>query len=75
LEATINSAREALDEVNLLLQSVNAGEGTLGKIVKDENLYERVDSTISSLNFLLQDLQANPKRYVSFSLIERKNKQ
>lgn len=74
LEATINSAREALDEVNLLLQSVNAGEGTLGKIAKDENLYGRVDSAISSLNFLLQDLQANPKRYVSFSLIERKNK-
>lgn len=74
LEATINSARETLNEVNTLLQSVNAGEGTLGKIAKDENLYQRVDSTIASLNFLLQDLQANPKRYVSFSLIERKNK-
>jgi phospholipid/cholesterol/gamma-HCH transport system substrate-binding protein len=74
LEETLASAKSALDEVNTLLQGMNNGEGTLGKIVKDENLYGRVDSTISTLNFLLQDLQQNPKRYVSFSLIERKNK-
>lgn len=74
LESTISSAKDALDEVNKLLQAINAGEGTLGKIAKDEDLYQRVDSTIASLNFLLKDLQTNPKRYVSFSLIERKNK-
>jgi phospholipid/cholesterol/gamma-HCH transport system substrate-binding protein len=75
LEETLASAKSALDEVNTLLAGMNNGEGTLGKIVKDENLYGRVDSTISTLNFLLQDLQKNPKRYVSFSLIERKNKE
>lgn len=74
LEETIKSAKSALDEVNVLLKAMNAGEGTLGKIVKDENLYARVDSTVSSLNFLLKDLQQNPKRYVSFSLFGGKNK-
>lgn len=75
LEETIQSAKSALDEVSALLSAMNAGEGTLGKIVKDENLYARVDSTVSSLNFLLKDLQQNPKRYVSFSLFGGKNKE
>jgi len=74
LEATINAAKTTLGEINTLLAGINEGQGTLGKIAKDENLYHRIDSTIGTLNFLLKDLQANPKRYVSFSLIERKNK-
>lgn len=74
LENTVNSVKKTLEEVNALLASINEGQGTIGKIVKDEHLYSSIDSTINSLNYLLQDLKANPKRYVSFSLIERKNK-
>lgn len=74
LESTINSAKGTLEEISKLLAAINEGQGTIGKLMKDENLYYTVDSTINTLNFLLKDLQANPKRYVSFSLIERKNK-
>ncbi len=75
IENTINSAKTTLEEVSTLLAAINEGQGTLGKIAKDENLYHSIDSTINSLNSLLKDFQANPKRYVSFSLIERKNKE
>lgn len=74
LEETVNAAKNTLTEVNNLLMAVNNGEGTLGKIAKDEGLYTKIDSTIASLNSLLIDFQKNPKRYVSFSLIERKEK-
>jgi phospholipid/cholesterol/gamma-HCH transport system substrate-binding protein len=74
LESTLNATKKTLEEASTLLASINKGEGTLGKIAKDENLYKSIDSTINSLNFLLTDLQKNPKRYVHFSLIERKNK-
>lgn len=75
IESTINSAKTTLEEVSTLLAAINEGQGTLGKIAKDENLYLSIDSTINSLNSLLKDFQANPKRYVSFSLIERKSKE
>lgn len=74
IENTINATKKTLEEASTLLASINNGEGTLGKLAKDENLYKSIDSTINSLNFLLRDLQTNPKRYVHFSLIERKNK-
>lgn len=75
LENTVSSIKQTLEEVNALLASINEGQGTMGKIFKDEHLYTSIDSTINSLNYLLQDLKTNPKRYVSFSLIERKNKE
>ena len=74
LDKTIEATKKVMEEVNTLLASVNNGEGTLGKIAKDEELYKSIDKTINSLNTLLEDLKTNPKRYVSFSLIERKNK-
>jgi phospholipid/cholesterol/gamma-HCH transport system substrate-binding protein len=74
LKETIESAKKTLTEISNLLASVNEGQGTLGKIVKDESLYTSIDSTINTLNSLLKDVQANPKRYVSLSLIERKDK-
>lgn len=75
IENTINSAKTTLEEVSTLLSAINEGQGTLGKIAKDENLYHSIDSTINSLNALLIDFKKNPKRYVSLSLIERRNKE
>lgn len=75
IENTINSAKTTLEEVSTLLAAINEGQGTLGKIAKDENLYHSIDSTINSLNALLIDFKKNPKRYVSLSLIERRNKE
>lgn len=74
LQSTIESAKTTLTQINNLLDGINEGQGTLGKIVSDDSLYESINEAIGSLNFLLTDLQKNPKRYVSFSLIERKDK-
>ena len=74
LEPLLESAETSLMEINKLLTALNEAEGTLGKIVYDDGLYAGLDSTMQSINALIKDLQANPKRYVSFSLIERKDK-
>lgn len=74
LEPIMQSAEEAVAQVNDLLTALNDAEGTLGKMVYDDSLYAGLDSTLVSINALIEDLMANPKRYVSFSLIERKDK-
>lgn len=71
LDKTMADVTKTIDEVNKLLKQITEGDGTISKIIKDEGLYNSIDSTINSLNFLLKDLQANPKRYVHFSLIDR----
>ena len=50
------------------------GEGTVGNLVSDDAIAKKVDDTVNSLNELLKDLKAHPKRYVHFSLFGKKDK-
>ncbi|MEZ4887861.1 MAG: MlaD family protein [Chitinophagales bacterium] len=69
LEKMVAQTQTALAQVNSMMASIEAGEGTVGKVLKDENLYNNLEDTAESLNRLLVDFQQNPKDYVSFSLI------
>lgn len=39
----------------------------------DDSLYLNLTASLESLNMLLRDLKANPKRYVHFSVFGKKN--
>ena len=66
--ATVNSVNHTISNLNLLTGKLNSGEGTLGLLLNDKDLYINLSNTASSANELLIDLQQSPKRYVHFSL-------
>lgn len=74
LPATIARADTALNEFNILLYSMQHGDGTLPLLLNDGALYESVNHTVGSADSLLVDLKAHPKRYVHFSLFGRKDR-
>lgn len=47
---------------------LNSGEGTAGKLLNDEGVYNNLDRATRQLEELLQDIKLNPKRYVHFSV-------
>ncbi len=47
-----------------LLASIERGEGSIGQLVTDEGLYEELLKTIVDLNAFLQDIRANPKKFM-----------
>jgi phospholipid/cholesterol/gamma-HCH transport system substrate-binding protein len=74
-----SSAAEKMDHLSGRLDSLRAviqglsskvarGEGTLGKLVTDDKLYADLNSSISSLKALIEDVKANPKKYFKFSV-------
>ncbi|MFK7903470.1 MAG: MlaD family protein [Chitinophagales bacterium] len=69
IEQMMAQTQATLGQVNALMTSIQAGEGTVGKVLKDEKLYDNLEDTSESLNRLLVDFKQNPKDYVSFSLI------
>jgi len=71
LEATVTSARNTLEELKKTLKLVNDGDGSISKLLKEDGAYNDITKTINSLNALLTDLKANPKKYISLSLIDR----
>jgi phospholipid/cholesterol/gamma-HCH transport system substrate-binding protein len=68
LKSAIAEADATLSEAHLFFATVNKGEGSLGKFVKNDTLYYKMQSAAGSLDSLLKDLKANPRRYVHFSV-------
>jgi phospholipid/cholesterol/gamma-HCH transport system substrate-binding protein len=73
-KGTILEAQTTLKKLNFALEDINQGKGTLGKLVKDDKLYTELVETNNELQELVDDLQANPQRYIHISAFGRKNK-
>ncbi|WP_074406716.1 MULTISPECIES: MlaD family protein [Aquimarina] len=54
-------------------KDINSGRGTVGKLLKDDKLYDNLEKTSKQLELLIQDLRLNPKRYVHISVFGKKN--
>jgi phospholipid/cholesterol/gamma-HCH transport system substrate-binding protein len=74
LGETVQSANRTIAELRQILASVEAGNGTAGKLVKDETLYNNLNKTIVSLNMLMTNFREQPKRYVHLSIFGKKDK-
>ena len=72
---TITDADKALLEFYKTIDKINRGEGSLGKLVNNDSLYNNINSASNQLNLLIEDLRLNPKRYVSFSVFGKKQKE
>ena len=61
----LDSAAESLRSV---LNRIERGEGTLGRLVQDDQLYNSLASAAESVTAFLADLQANPSKYINLSI-------
>lgn len=60
-----------LNDISILIDHVNSGQGSFGKFVMDDSLYNSIETVSFSLNELLEDIRKNPKRYVRLSAIDK----
>ena len=74
LASTIQNLDKSLQSLNLLLTQLNKGEGTLGKLIKDDAIYNNLEGTTKQLEALLQDFKLNPDRYIHVSVFGKKPK-
>ncbi len=73
LNASLASLSTILTETTEILEKINKGKGSAGQLLTNDLLYSNLSESLESLNLLLQDMKANPKRYVHFSLFGKKN--
>lgn len=72
--STVEKVDQTLANVQQLTSKLNNNKGTLGLLMNDETLYNKLTTTVQSADTLLNNLREHPKRYVHFSLFGKKDK-
>ena len=72
--ATFNKIDSTIHNVQLITQKLNSKDNSIGLLLNDPALYNNLNTTSANAASLLEDLKANPKRYVHFSIFGRKQK-
>ncbi len=74
LKGLMVDLNESISATKEILAGINNGEGTVGQIFTNQELYVSLTSNLNQLEWLLQDLRLNPKRYLSVSVFGKKQK-
>ena len=51
-----------------LLDNINDPDGSIGKLMNSESVYNSVDSLLSDVNVLVNKIQENPRKYLKISV-------
>ena len=68
LARTGENLDQATTSLRALLARIDRGEGTLGKLATDDALYVNANRAAESLAALLDDVRANPRKYINVSI-------
>ncbi|NNF04854.1 MAG: MCE family protein [Rhodothermales bacterium] len=64
LDANLQGLGQTTESLNTLLAKLNDGDGTMARLINDDSMYLKLDSTLTGLNALMTDFRANPGRYM-----------
>jgi len=68
LDSVLARTDETLDRANRLLAGVEEGDGTLGLLANDDQLYHELRDTLQEARLLIEDVKADPRKYLKFSI-------
>lgn len=73
IKATIDNANKAMQDVQAITSKINSGEGSIGLLLNDEQLYRNLTSSSQQLDEFIKDLKENPGRYLKLSIFGKKD--
>lgn len=74
ISAVVRSMNSTAQEAHTLVQKMNSETGSLGKLINNDSVYQNLNNSSANLNKLMIDIRERPNRYVSFSVIGRRDK-
>ena len=74
LGKTAKNLQKTMANVDKIISELQAGKGSMGKLLNDDSFYKNVTKTTNELELLLKDVRLHPTRYVNVSLFGKKDK-
>ena len=68
LGSTILQTTQTLEKLNNVLGVIEKGKGNIGLLINDDGLYKSLDESAKKLDALIEDIKANPKKYINVSV-------
>jgi len=75
LGRTLESLESTMASLDQVTSKIENGDGSLGLLMNDKELYTNLNNASRELDLLLQDFRLNPKRYVNVSVFGKKQKE
>lgn len=72
---TLASLESTVANLDRVMAKIESGDGTMGKLMNDKELYKNLNNASRELDLLMQDFRLNPKRYVNVSVFGKKQKE
>lgn len=70
LNNTVRLLNRVLSQADSIVIKINQGQGTLGNIVNDNELYYNLNAVSENLDKLLTEFRQNPKRFINLSVFD-----
>ena len=74
LQQTMDTLQLAVSQLKTTMAMLSSKDGTLGALINDRQLYDKLQDVLLSSEILIDDLRTHPKRYVNFSIFGKKDK-
>jgi len=68
ISGILSNLDNTVGNLSMVMARIEKGEGTLGMLINNDQLYKDLEKSASELNLLLEDIRLNPKRYVRVSV-------
>jgi phospholipid/cholesterol/gamma-HCH transport system substrate-binding protein len=68
VNSTLDSLRVLSANLNRQAKALSEGSGSAGKLLSEDDLYNKLMQSIQSLDELIGDIKKNPRKYIKFSL-------
>lgn len=64
IKQLLTSTNETIQTANSLLKQMQSQDGSVGKLLNSDEVYEQLNRTIADVDSLINDIKANPKKYI-----------
>ena len=68
ISEAVATTQKSLEGLQRIMQGIEKGQGSMGKLLKDDSLYTNLNRSVADLDKLLIDFRLAPKRYLNISV-------